>query len=602
MAMDGELRYRIRFTRGKLAGQLFALGAEAETVGRSHTCGIRVMEPDVSGRHVMLSVGAKGVELEVISSRRTLLDGAALRGGDRVTLRAGQEVAMGGAVAFELECYRSDGDATEMPESGGLTRFPATSGGMGDGETGNLTSATRSMSGPDGGEEDTRVPSPGTRNASPGGTTAPPQTNGTTAPPTATRITSRSSGGNATSRSSGGDATARFSGGDATMGVTAMPSADETQVLQTRAATPQELAYMRDLHSRKQRRRLAFRLVLGALLAALAGGVYAWLALHAPAQYLTEPPGRGIPWRTPLLDGKLQPVPDGVYPKECLYLECPVPPVFGNGTATARFGLWPDSEVPIQLRLEWYRDRDSLRQDRAASYDSWMAREEGRGSVAGVAIDTTGSEPDDFIGPAPGIPCLRRHYKRKATEAEEAAGVDEWEGVLSFFRLCDTCFVYSREVPAGEALRAEGVLKTTACFLGATSDLTDTAWSGMKASLLNDGGLADLQNAARGLLKSGNTDRWTETERYLTSILVQTYGDKGKQAEYETAMAGLKELRDQQAQCWKRLWTQRQANSSPSSREQAEKGRQADDEVRKLFRSPEDRRSEVVKKTRWWEQ
>ena len=416
--MDGDLRYRIRFTRGSLAGQLFPLDGEAVIVGRSHTCGIRVMEPDVSGRHLMLAVGAKGVELEVISSRRTLLDGSVLRGGERVALRAGQEVAMGGAVAFELECYRSDGDATEMPESGGLTRFPATSGGMGDGETGNLTSATRSMSGPDGGEEDTRVPSPGRRNASSGGTTAPPQTNGTTAPPTATRIPSRSSGGDATARSSGGNTMSRSSGGDATMGATAMPSADETQVLQTRAATPQELAYMRDLHTRKQRRRLTIRLVLGLLLAALAGGFYAWMVLHAPAPYLTEPPGRDVTWPdpTPLVDDRLVPVDPGTDADECLYLEAPVPADFDEDRRgfTTRFGLWPESDVAIQLRLSWYRDPDSLSKGREESFEAWL---DGRGSINGVAIEgrsrTISSVPRRAFPASGGTTSGRRRPARK---------------------------------------------------------------------------------------------------------------------------------------------------------------------------------------------
>ena len=180
--------------------------------------------------------------------------------------------------------------------------------------------------------------------------------------------------------------------------------------------------------------------------------------------------------------------------------------------------------------------------------------------------------------------------------------MDEWEGVLSFFRLCDTCCVFSREVKSGEALRAEGVLKATGCFLGATAGMTETVWSGMKGSLQNPGSVADLQNAADVLLASGNADRWNETERYLKCILVQTHGNAARTNEYDKALAGLRKLRGQQAMAWKRLWTQRMANSSPSGQEQEAKGRQADDEVRKLFRNPEDSRSETVKKTRWWEE
>ena len=123
--MAEELKYRIAFTKGSLEGQLFPLGAEPLIVGRSHTCGVRLMEPDVSGRHVMLTVGPKGVEMEVISSRRTTVDGKGLKTGDRTAVRAGQSVSMGGIAAFTVECYRSEGDRTVAPDdwTDGTTQF-----------------------------------------------------------------------------------------------------------------------------------------------------------------------------------------------------------------------------------------------------------------------------------------------------------------------------------------------------------------------------------------------------------------------------------------------------------------------------------------------
>ena len=120
------MRYQIRFIEGELQGKTFPIGANALSIGRSHSNEVRLTTPDVSSRHVNLSLGNDGVILENLSARVTKIDDDALTTGDRKRLVAGQVVTMGALVKFTLEALAdapkptpkpvaSDGDATVPP-------------------------------------------------------------------------------------------------------------------------------------------------------------------------------------------------------------------------------------------------------------------------------------------------------------------------------------------------------------------------------------------------------------------------------------------------------------------------------------------------------
>ena len=457
--MTDELKYRIRFTRGTLSGQLFPLGAEPVILGRSHTCSIRLMEPDVSARHVMLSTDSKGVGMEVISSRRTLLDGTPLKTGDKVAVKAGQGVTMGGTASFEVECYLSDGDATEMPMGGDLptgfrdeTRKPGPGRGA---ETTNLTSA---VSPPAGVRPDTR---------SPGGLTGAD-----------TKTAFRRKARAAETAYPGATATrAAPPPGGETEGTEAFAAGDATQVLRTRAATPQELAYMRELHNKKRRRRLWLRLALGLCLTGMAGGVYVYLALHAPERKLALPGGGKKTF--PLLDGNLHPLPAGS--KDMVSIAWFYPEAWGDPTRPAASGatnvfaiarpIGRARDVLLRLRLVAWTDPASLDRNAEESFRAWR-----EGGAGGIQLHEELER--DFFGTAPGIPCLKWTYQRAATESEQSGGVLGWAGVLSFFRLQDTCFLYTREVPDEEKFRAETLLRDTKTMLGIGPTMVRTRWAG----------------------------------------------------------------------------------------------------------------------------
>lgn len=575
--MSEDLKYRIAFTKGSLEGQLFPLGKEPVTVGRSHTCGIRVMEPDVSGRHVRLSVGAKGVELEVISSRRTVLDGKSLRTGDRPMVKAGQTVSLGGSVAFAVECYRSDGERTEV-----LSDWT------------NGTTRTRIAPGPGMDDETTRNPIPVPDETS---LTAPAGHGpGDTASPSDTAY-DRTAGA---SRSSSGDTVGT--------GLVPVTTADATQSIQTRVATPQEMAYMRDLHNRKRQRKLWLKLGLGGLAAAIAAGVCIWLAMTPPEPILSDPPEWAY---LDLVDGEMNPVEESA--DESIYLSYPVTGGWGDvvdrgrgafnealGTMEHVFSvktrIGRDLDVPLQLTFIAYTRGETLNQSQEESFGDWD-----RNNSFGIEKQT--KLLNDFIGANHGIPCLRYTYTRKASPEERTAAEGEededWSGVLSFFRLRDSCFLFFREVPSVEQLRAEHLLLPSDVFLGVANSLVQARWTGMDPSRQYRGDVDVLRRSAVELLDKNMDNEWEELEDKLTTILIRTYPDRenGSAEKYDDALKWMAILRDRQTETWKRRCV---ARLCVQPREEETVGKQQDEAIRALFRSPDDRRRYIAQREDWW--
>lgn len=612
--MTDELKYRIRFTRGTLAGQLFPLGGEPVILGRSHTCSIRLMEPDVSARHVMLSVSPKGVGMEVISSRRTVLDGTALKTGDRVPVKAGQGVTMGGTASFEVECYLSDGDATEMPMGGDLpTGFPDATRKPSPGRGAVLPAPVAEP--PTGARPDTRLPVKLTgadtktafrRQARVAGTAYPGTTATQAAPPP-------------------------IAGGEETEGTEAFAAAgDATQVLRTRAATPQELAYMRELHNKKRRRRLWARLALGLCLTGMAAGVYVWLALHAQEETLSVPPAADEKARKTwnLMDSDLRDLkPEETASGDTIYFNYPfvedkttvtvVSPKNGKTVWKVRTWVGRDRDVPLNLELAAERRMDSLDQDLPQAFDAWA------GQLQGMGIEKQRQLETDFFGDDPGIPCLRWTYRRTATADEK----DDWTGVLSFFRLQDICFAYFREVPRTEELRAESLLLPTQTFFNADPGIVTNRWMGMAGDRQYRDSLEVLKKSVKELLTRNMATEWEEIEDKLTVILIRTFrkreeckkdyqdalksGKDGQvlkkeekavddnEEEYKAALNSMACLRDMQTTVWKNA---RIARYRVPENDRGGAGKRIDERIRSLFRSPDDRRTELAKREKWWEQ
>ena len=96
--------YQILFLSGSLQGVSIPIRPGTSiSIGRSHKNDYVLTEPDVSAIHCRLTGKAEGIELEVISSRRTLLDAEGLSIGDKRILTAGQKLTLGNNVVFLVE-------------------------------------------------------------------------------------------------------------------------------------------------------------------------------------------------------------------------------------------------------------------------------------------------------------------------------------------------------------------------------------------------------------------------------------------------------------------------------------------------------------------
>jgi hypothetical protein len=97
--------FHIHFISGECKGEVRALTAEAPILlGRSRSATIRFLSPDISGKHLELTLLPTGaVALKNMSSHRTEVNGQALSEGEAAVLNEGDRVLLGDATSFVLE-------------------------------------------------------------------------------------------------------------------------------------------------------------------------------------------------------------------------------------------------------------------------------------------------------------------------------------------------------------------------------------------------------------------------------------------------------------------------------------------------------------------
>ena len=122
----------VQFTEGSLAGRRFPVGSDPVLVGRSHVCAIRPGEPDVSGRHVVLSAAGETLSMEVLSARRTKAAGSAAVQGSVLALAPGTTVELGSSLAFRVVRDDDGKDETPVEPADPATETPVPDGENGD--------------------------------------------------------------------------------------------------------------------------------------------------------------------------------------------------------------------------------------------------------------------------------------------------------------------------------------------------------------------------------------------------------------------------------------------------------------------------------------
>jgi len=108
--------FQIHFISGECKGEVRALTEEAPILlGRSRSATIRFLSPDISGKHLELTLLPTGaVALKNMSTHRTEVNGQALSEGEAAVLNEGDRVLLGDATSFVLQ-KPSEGGVAESP-------------------------------------------------------------------------------------------------------------------------------------------------------------------------------------------------------------------------------------------------------------------------------------------------------------------------------------------------------------------------------------------------------------------------------------------------------------------------------------------------------
>lgn len=572
----------ILFETGSLAGRSFPVpDGSSVSVGRSHSCTVRPTEADVSGRHVVVRSEGGALRVDVLSSHRTALDGSRLSAGMSKLLRDGSRVELGSSLAFVVRLGEiGEDDTAEMQGASGETGTGVLSGtsGRAPASTGSLATSAGTETFPTSAGAATSSHSAGSfPTSAPTGTFSA----GAAGDDGETGFLTRDAG----PRSGGG-----FSSPD---GETGDSGGGETVGPETQMASPDEIALMRGVHLRRQKRRFGLRfLALAAVLAAVFG-LYAWLSRVTVKPYLLAPV---ITFNGVIDDGNGK-------------VGVAVP--FWNGgawsSADGRCVRWDsrlgdDWAVPFTIVLTNYVDEASLFESREDTFARWRAA-----NMRGLWRDGGEVQGHRFLGGEggayPGVPCLQRRYTRVDDAGENLAGT------ATFFRLADRCYVLLREVPAEEEGRAYSWLEEVWTTLFARTKNPDGTenlfaarhWEGTPE---RDDGLdpAAAVDACRRKVENEDVASWAMSETQLVLVLRSLHGktDAASSSLRELAFDTLVRLRASQHKFWNQQCVTALKNSDPSVPDGARTLETVRRSAEALFSSPDDERHWLLGRQDWW--
>ena len=249
------------FIKGSLAGMRFHIPEAGAVVGRSHSCGIRASESDVSGRHVQIVPAGNGAEMTVLSAHRAFVNGRRVPSGAKTSLKSGDHIRLGESLefAFMVDNSAADGagDSTALiPETGmaggGTRATVGTRATM-------ATMATRATGPVD--DDASTSDALGTSEAGEGRAPARPPRAGSPRPQGRDAlVASASADTTATSATfASADTTATFPTGVPT-GSTHLPGdgeddGDETQMLKTQMVSREELELLARMYEQRRKRK-----------------------------------------------------------------------------------------------------------------------------------------------------------------------------------------------------------------------------------------------------------------------------------------------------------------------------------------------------------
>lgn len=525
--------------KGEPKSAVFALKSGENILGRSSTAGVRLGSPDISGQHAKITVTGEQAVLENLSRFGTRVDEVEITG--PVTLAPGQRIGLGKATTLLFgagaEPQGAPATLAAPPETRGTVMGKAT------------TPAPRA-----------------TMAAAPQESVHEAATGKGLARPTAAANDDRTR-----AMPSGGAEAEPLSRPDWT---TEAGASGETRAMQTRAASPEEIEFLKVTEQKKIRRRITLGLVVAIPLLLL-------VIIFRPKP---PPPEKEFEWPKnaagEYLDG-FEPAPSGGIKDGGYDVSFPATPGFRKrnmaGGIAVECDIGRDLNVPVRIFLQEELDKKFAGMTRSAFVEDWiqqMAASGGRWN-----FDRPAPSPL-FQGTENGIPGIRVTYQRD--------GNGTWFGVATVIRHGIRRIAIRAEAPSTERARAERIL--SAQYFRPSTDFLRAYWEPVpEVPKMSE---SDILRQVRQELDRMAPATWMETESLLAGLLTKAVLDMKPEIERE-AIGLLAKLREREALWFNSQYLAFHAAVSQGSRARALK---IAEYSKGIFSNPEDQRYYTVRK------
>ena len=518
----------VTIEKGDPSGAVIVLKPGENIIGRSSSAGVRLGSPDVSGVHAKITVVGGTAVLENMSRFGTKVNDADISG--PVTLASGQRIAVGKATVL---LFQAAEEREAAPATRGTVAGKATLG------------ATMAM-----------PPAMPFHEAATG-------KGGPVMPAAADAKTRAMPTGK-------GDAEP-LSRPDWT---TEAGASGETRAMQTRAAAPEEIEFLKVAEQKKVRQRLTLGLGIAIPLLLL-------VIIFRPR---TPPPETEFLWpKTPAGDymDAFEPSPSGSYKDGGFDICFPGTPgckktaIAGGISVSCNIGR--NLDVPMKVILQEELDKKFAGMSRMAMVEDWRQQ---MGASGGRWNFDKPSPSVVFLGKENGIPTIRVTYQRD--------GDASWFGVATVVRHGIRRITIRAEAPSAERVRAERIL--SAKFMRPSTEFERSYWD--PTSELPKTGEADILHQVRQELDRMAPATWIETEALLAGLLTKAVREDNQ--EVETEAAGLlAKLREREA-----LWfnSQQLAFDAAVMQGSIKKAKKIAEFTKGIFSNMEDQRYYTVRK------
>ena len=525
--------------KGEPKAAVYVLKPGENILGRSSSAGVRLGSPDISGQHAKITVTGDTAVLENLSRFGTRVDEADITA--PFTLVPGQRIGIGKATVLVFQA------GAELQAAPATAAAPETRGTM----AGKATyAATRPLSAP--------VPVGAIHEAA-------------TGKGVPTRAAAPVADDRTRAMPSGAAEAEPMSRPDWT---TEVGAEGETRAMQTRAAAPEEIEFLKVAEQKKVKTRLMLGLAV----------VIPLLLLVIIFRPKTPPPEKEFEWPKneagEYLDG-YEAAPSGGLKDGGYDLCFPATPGFKKrsiaGGVVVESLIGRDRDIPVRVYLQEEQDKKFAGMSRTAFVEDWIQQMTASGGrwnfdrPSPIAI---------FQGKENGIPGTRMTYQRD--------GDGTWFGVATVIRYGIRRIAIRAEAPATERARAERIL--SAQFFRPSLDFLRAYWE--PASELPKMLEADILRQVRQELDRMAPATWIQTESLLAGLLTKVVGAGNPEVEAE-ALGMLTRLREREA-----LWFNSQQLAFDSALMQGSlgKARKIAEFSKGIFSNPEDQRYYTVRK------